>query len=370
MKKIVTILLALLFLCSCGEGETDTNLLPLEITVKSVSQTEIVLSAKNLGEEIIVPDGADFYKIDGDEEILLGKYDGYLSEDKFFAQPGENEWAMDIPKLFGTFPSGKYKMTFGGFSVGERYNGNWYKEIEFEIPGAESEELNVTAEAKDCDNIDIKAKITNNSEKEVFLLEYREIFFETENGFERFEPVRGLHFGDIKAKILPGENIDTFNRTDRGYGVRPIGKYKVEFYVEYDSNGKTACQAVPFEFEITGFEEFNIVPVWEESVSISGTVFNTKFLNGFNNKIRYGEDYFIQRLENEEWVTVEPLGTPTFDQIVHTLNAGETAEWSTDISLIYGKLSAGNYRLAKTVFTDEENYTNGKHYVFFKFEIE
>ena len=35
-----------------------------------------------------------------------------------------------------------------------------------------------------------------------------------------------------------------------------------------------------------------------------------------------------------------------------------------------GKLSAGNYRLAKTVFTDEGNYTNGKHYVFLKFEIE
>ena len=348
----------------------DKAEIPLEISVKSISQTEIVLSVKNFGEEIIVPFKADLYRIYGGEEIRVGEYYGYPEEHKYSALPGENEWVVDIPLVFGDFPSGKYKIVFKEFYAGERFDGRWYKEIEFEIPRAESEELDVTAKAADCDDIDINAKITNKSEKEVFLLGYREIFYETENGFERFGPIRGLNFRDSKVRILPGESIDYFNRTDGGYGVRPIGKYMVELYIEYDSNGKTAWQPVQFEFEITGFEESNIVPVWKESVDISGTVFKAKFSNGFDYEIRCGEDYFIQRLEGGDWVTVEPLGTPAFDQVIHTLNAGETAEWSTDISLIYGELSAGSYRLAKPVFTDEDNYINGMHYVFFEFKIE
>ena len=70
-KKLFAILLALLMLCACGGGETSMKLLPLEMKLKSASESTVVVSVKNLGENRIeIVDGASLYKTENGKEYM------------------------------------------------------------------------------------------------------------------------------------------------------------------------------------------------------------------------------------------------------------------------------------------------------------
>ena len=60
------------------------------------------------------------------------------------------------------------------------------------------------------------------------------------------------------------------------------------------------------------------------------------------------------------------------DTVLYALDGvgDKFVNWEADLSMIYGELTKGNYRLVKTIFADADNYINGKHYAFFEFEIE
>ncbi|MBR6657812.1 MAG: hypothetical protein IKL18_06560 [Oscillospiraceae bacterium] len=135
MKKLFVLVLALLMLCSCGDGETSMELLPLEMSLKSASESTVVVSVKNLGENRIeIVDGASLYKTENKEEKCVGdiRFCDYKLE--YAVLPGqETEWVFDVEKLFGKLPKGEYRMIFGGFDYEVGYNGNWWKEIEFVI---------------------------------------------------------------------------------------------------------------------------------------------------------------------------------------------------------------------------------------------
>ena len=381
MKKIATILLAVLLFCSCGGTDRDIaegwDLPPkklFDVIEKNFSEEKeesITFFAEN-GEEYEISYDLRFrfQKQEGESWVLIEPLNKEEITEEFVLNSGEKKKITFVfEDIFGKLPAGNYRVVVTSF----RDNGNrnqWYEHYYFEIEEKNpSEKEKIAAEAAGCDNVDIIAKITNGGEKEVFLLEYNEIFIEGENGFEKLDTVRGINFGDTKTKILPGESVDYFYRTGGSHGTRPVGKYRVNLFIEFYENGKTFEQIVPFEFELTGFEETNIVPLWERTVSLSGNILTIGFQNGFNYEIRYGDDYYIQRLEGEDWVTAETKGIPAFDTVLWSAEAGETAEWKTDLSLIYGELPAGSYRLVKTFFTDADNYINGKHYAFFEFEI-
>ena len=70
----------------------------------------------------------------------------------------------------------------------------------------------------------------------------------------------------------------------------------------------------------------------------------------------YGPDYYLEKLENGNWVEPQTLtGDPlTWNSIAYTLKAGETKEEVIDFKYSYGELTSGNYRIIKRVFRDED----------------
>lgn len=384
MKKIITILLIILLLCSCGGRNRDYyeygevppdgwDIPPEKLFSSAINEEGIItLTAENNSEEDVSHNlRFRFQKQEGDSWILIEPLSKEETVMEFVLESGKaKEISFDLEDMFGRLENGKYRIVVTSLYDGE-YRNQWYEHYVFETDNhAAEDEINVTAKAENCDNIDINATVTNESEKEVFLREYNELFIEKENGFEKFETIRGINFGDSKTKILPGESVKVFDRTSRSHGVRPIGRYRMDLYIEFEENGRTVEQKVSFEFEVTGFEESNIVPVFEKSAELSGNIIKTTFRNEWGYKVCYGEDYFIQKADGENWITVEPINEPAFDDVLYETDetGAETAEWSADLNLIYGELPKGSYRLVKPVFADTENYTGGKHYVFFEFE--
>ena len=135
MKKLLALILALLMLCGCGGGETSLKLLPLEMKLKRASESTVVVSVKNLGENRIeIVDGASLYKTENGKEICVDniRFCDYKLE--YTVLPGqETEWVFDVENLFGKLPRGEYRMTYGVFDYEIDYNGNWWKEIKFVI---------------------------------------------------------------------------------------------------------------------------------------------------------------------------------------------------------------------------------------------
>lgn len=135
MKKLLALLLVLLMFSTCGDGKTSMKLLSLEMKLKSASESTVVVSVKNLGEnKIEIVDGASLYKTENGKETCVGdiRFCDYKLE--YAVLPGqETEWVFDVEKLFGKLSNGKYRMIFGGFNYETGYNGNWSREIEFNI---------------------------------------------------------------------------------------------------------------------------------------------------------------------------------------------------------------------------------------------
>ena len=136
MKKLFALILALLMLCACGKSDISTKLLPLEMSVKSADENKIVVSVKNIGEEKIKVDGTSLYKLEDKKEISFGyvRFLDYKTENEYIVLPGQTtEWTFDTEVFFEKLSEGEYKMTFGGFEVGDYYNGNWGKRLYFVI---------------------------------------------------------------------------------------------------------------------------------------------------------------------------------------------------------------------------------------------
>lgn len=241
-----------------------------------------------------------------------------------------------------------------------------------EVETEEPKKLNVTAKAEAW-NRACGIKIFNNSDREIMLSAMWELYYETDGKFEKMDYVRGIGHDETMLSIAPGESYDLFSNTEGAYGLLPIGKYRIDCRVVFDNgSGFENEQIVSGEFEITGLEKYGTSFIWDKTAELSGTIITITFRNDWGHEIRYGEDYFIQKLEGEDWVTVDPSETPGFDTVLYTLDGvgDKFVKWETDLSMIYGELTKGNYRLVKTIFADADNYINGKHYAFFEFEIE
>ena len=135
MKKLLVLLLVLLMFSTCGGGKTSMKLLPLEMKLKSASESTVVVSVKNLGEnKIEIVDGASLYRTENGKETCVGDICFCDYKLEYAVLPGqETEWVFDVEKLFGKLSNGKYRMIFGGFNYEIGYNGNWSREIEFNI---------------------------------------------------------------------------------------------------------------------------------------------------------------------------------------------------------------------------------------------
>ncbi len=82
------------------------------------------------------------------------------------------------------------------------------------------------------------------------------------------------------------------------------------------------------------------------------------------NRLFYGDDYSIEKYENNQWMAVEPLNDLVWATIAHSVPLNDSITWSINWSNTFGELDAGLYRFCKTVsdqrvpgVTDHEVYT-------------
>lgn len=78
----------------------------------------------------------------------------------------------------------------------------------------------------------------------------------------------------------------------------------------------------------------------------------------------YGEEFFIERLENGKWIRLTPINDDYgFNEIGYLVGEDNKLEMEQDWSNIYGVLNEGKYRLVKNVFD------NGYKYFSVEFDI-
>ena len=376
MKKIATILLAVLLFCSCGVTCRECGTDPYKIYVKETSGTNAVFLVEMDSDIELELRKIIIQRFEDDRWVVLESLKEYISPEELeFPKKGKtSEWNIEFEDVYGELPTGKYRALFHGnrYDADKKYS--WYYKAEFGIDNPNYEKagpktLDVTAESHGW-NRACGIKIFNNSDREILLSAMWELYYETDGKFEKLDYVRGIGYDKTMLSIAPGESYDLSSNTEGAYGLLPIGKYRIDCRIVFDNDaGFENEQTVSGEFEITGLEKESTSFIWDKTAELSEAEITITFRNDKGNEIRYGDDYYIQRLEGEDWVTAETKGIPAFDTVLWSAEAGETAEWKTDLSLIYGELPAGSYRLVKTFFTDADNYINGKHYAFFEFEI-
>ena len=79
-----------------------------------------------------------------------------------------------------------------------------------------------------------------------------------------------------------------------------------------------------------------------------------RIVNGTDQEISYGKRYTLERMEENGWQTVEPSGEVAWEDVLFLLQAGESAEDTTELSQGYDRLEDGQYRLVKWYFLSGE----------------
>ena len=90
----------------------------------------------------------------------------------------------------------------------------------------------------------------------------------------------------------------------------------------------------------------------ENTITKTGATFILK--NNTNDEYWYGQEYYIERKEENVWVKIATDYPLTWNAIAYTLKANEEKEINIDWSISYGELSDGKYRLVKYTFREKD----------------
>lgn len=86
-------------------------------------------------------------------------------------------------------------------------------------------------------------------------------------------------------------------------------------------------------------------------------------------RLMYGDDYYIQKLKNGQWISVESIGSFISDLIATTVPLNDSISWNINWSGVYGSLDPGMYRFCKTI-TDSDAPGDSDSVTFYaEFEI-
>lgn len=101
--------------------------------------------------------------------------------------------------------------------------------------------------------------------------------------------------------------------------------------------------------------------------SFSNTEASLTLKNESEHTLYYGEEYFIQENQNNEWIDLELLNENIVHPILHILKPNNNFAINTEWEQVYGTLKNGKYRLVKSVALDEKLKEN--YYITCEFEI-
>ncbi len=90
--------------------------------------------------------------------------------------------------------------------------------------------------------------------------------------------------------------------------------------------------------------------VKDGTLTSKGATFILK--NNSENEYWYGNEYFIEKYENNKWMEVKTItGDPlVWNSVIYTLKLNEEKELNIDWMIGYNELSDGKYRLVKKIF--------------------
>ncbi len=101
--------------------------------------------------------------------------------------------------------------------------------------------------------------------------------------------------------------------------------------------------------------------------SFSNTEASLTLKNESEHTLYYGEEYFIQENQNNEWIDLELLNENIVHPILHILKPNNDFAINMKWEQVYGTLKNGKYRLVKSVALDEKLKEN--YYITCEFEI-
>ena len=89
-------------------------------------------------------------------------------------------------------------------------------------------------------------------------------------------------------------------------------------------------------------------------------------------ELEYGDDYSLEKLEGEEWISVPVIFEGEFNDIAYIIPKeadSPGSEWEVNWEWLYGSLEPGDYRICKTVmdFRGTGDYDTYKIYVYFHY---
>ena len=112
-----------------------------------------------------------------------------------------------------------------------------------------------------------------------------------------------------------------------------------------------------------------IFSVETSSISPTGLTYSVSNYDNYNVTWSYGSSFYLEYFVDDEWVTIDPVTSPFWTQILISVSSGKFATQTVDWSEIYGQLRPGTYRIVKE-FTRCEGELVETYYLPANFDIE
>ena len=124
--------------------------------------------------------------------------------------------------------------------------------------------------------------------------------------------------------------------------------------------------------KLTG--HMNILPNWgitlrAENATPNGVTIIMSQEGGYlPNRLFYGNGYHLEKYENNQWVSLEPLTELIWTTLAHSVPLDNSVTWNVNCENTYGTLENGRYRLGKGI--SEQSAPGNVEYIEFFAEFE
>ncbi len=118
--------------------------------------------------------------------------------------------------------------------------------------------------------------------------------------------------------------------------------------------------------EVNGADGLELT-VAEGSATATGAIF--RFENATDREWQFGQEYWIEKLEDGEWKEIKSLRARAFDALSYLLAPHSVREEVYSFSDSYGRLTSGEYRLVKELLRERSGGWES-HYIAAEFAVE
>ncbi|HCD44687.1 MAG TPA: hypothetical protein DEQ64_13310 [Lachnoclostridium sp.] len=103
--------------------------------------------------------------------------------------------------------------------------------------------------------------------------------------------------------------------------------------------------------------------------SVEGTKITVHINYSADDPAIFGADYILEIKKGQRWYSLPVKDGIMFTSIGYQLKKGDSLPWSTDFEILYGKLSAGHYRIIKSFRIEPQQETSKEYFISAEFLI-